>query len=127
MSWRKEEIQYLKDNAGKQSFKTIATHLGKSEMAVQLYVHRYRIPVAEQKGRNLVQEILTIKFVNPEYFTPTKAFYKAIGMNQKRWWNLYFGKERMTEDEYFRLIEHFQVTLREAFDARQLKLFEDND
>lgn len=48
-------------------------------------------------------------------------------MNQKRWWNLYFGKERMTEDEYFRLIEHFQVTLREAFDARQLKLFEDND
>lgn len=127
MSWKKDEIQYLKDNVGKQSFKDIASHLGRTVLAIHLYVHRYRIPIGKQSGRNLVQEILTLKFVNPEYFSPTKAFYKAVNINQKRWWDLYYGKERLTEDEYFRLIEHFQVSLKEAFEARQLKLFGEDD
>lgn len=127
MSWIKKDIQYLMDNIGKQTIKDIATNLGRSELAVHLYIHRNRISINETKGRNLIKEILTIKFVNPEYFMPTRSFYQAVSLTQKRWWDLYHGKERLTEDEYFRLIEHFQVSLKEAFEARQLKLFGEDD
>lgn len=127
MSWQKKDILFLRENIGKLAFKDIASHLGRSELAIQLYVHRYRIPIGEQKGRNLVQELLTMKFVNPEYFSPTRAFYKAIKMTQKRWWDLYYGKDKLTEDEYYRLIEHFKVSLKDAFEARQLKLFGEDD
>lgn len=123
MSWIEKDIQYLLDNIGKQSTKEIAKSLGKSERAVNLYIHRYRIPVIKEQGRNLVKEILTIKFVNPDYFQPNKAFYKAVNLTQKRWWDLYHGKSKLTEEEYIRLVDHFNVSFKDAFEARQLNLF----
>lgn len=124
MSWKPDEIDFLKKNLNKLTFAQIAKALGKSELAVHLYVHRNRIPVREQQGRNLVVEILTIKFVNPEYFMPTKSFYRAVKIGQKRWWDLYYGKAKLTDDEYIRLARHFQISLEDAFNARQLKLFD---
>jgi hypothetical protein len=124
-TWSKEQIEFLKDNLEKLSFKEIGEKINKSELAVHLYVLRKRIPVGHTVARNLIMEILTIKFINPEYFHPTRSFYKAVRMNQKRWWDLYFGRAPVTEDEYIRLIIHFQVSLKDAFEARQLKIFEE--
>jgi hypothetical protein len=124
-TWSKEQVEFLKDHLEKLTFKEIGEIINKSELAVQLYVLRKRIPLGHTVARNLIMEILTMKFVNPEYFQPNRSFYTAVQMTQRRWWDLYFGRAPVTEDEYFRLVVHFQVSLKDAFEARQLKIFED--
>jgi hypothetical protein len=122
--WTPEQKKYLRENIEKKTFKEIGAAISKTELAVQLYIHRNKIPVGRTVVRNLVQEILTLKFIHPEYFHPTRGFYEAVKLTQKRWWDLYFGRAPITEDEYVRLIEHFCVSLTDAFEARQLNLFE---
>lgn len=122
--WTPEQKEYLRENLEKQTFKEIGEAISKTELAVQLYVLRNRIPVGAKVSRNLVQEILTIKFINPDYFQPNRSFYNAVRITQKRWWDIYLGRAPITEDEYVRLIEHFRVSLKDAFEARQLNLFD---
>ena len=74
--------------------------------------------------RNLAQEIIAMKFIYPEYFSPTRNFFVATGIGQRRWWQLYRGEKRMTETEYKAITDHLKVSLLEAFEARQLILFE---
>lgn len=127
MSWKKKDIDFLKQNIGVLSFEQMAAFVDHSEVAIRQYCHRYRIQVKEETvGRNLVKELLTMKFVHPENFMPNRRFFDTVCINQKRWWNLYFGREKMTEKEYERLVRYFGVTLQEAFDARQLTLFEND-
>lgn len=123
MSWEKKDIDFLKRNVGIVSFKEIAERIGKTEMAVQIYCHRYRIPIGG-KSDNLLMKLLTIRFIHPEYFMPTRQFFDSVKINQKRWWCLYYGKSKLTEEEYKRLVKHFGVGLDNAFDARQLDLFD---
>lgn len=54
---------------------------------------------------------------------PNRAFYKEVGINQMRWWDLYHGKKQINQREYIALSEYLGITLQEAFDARQLDLF----
>jgi hypothetical protein len=124
-TWSKEQVEFLKDHLEKLTFKEIGEKINKSELAVHLYVLRKRIPVGHTVVRNLVIEILRIKFVKPEYFHPTRSFYTDVQITQKRWWDLYLGRAPVTEPEYFRLVVHFQVSLKDAFEARQLKIFEE--
>lgn len=126
-SWKPEERQFVTDNAGKMTLAELSRHVNRSELAVQLFLHRQRIVVGQTVKRNLIQEILKLKFGHPEYFTPTKAFYKLVGINQVRWWNLYYGRKQVTQDEYLAIATHFNVSLQEAFNARQLNIFEDKN
>lgn len=121
-SWTPEHEKYVIENIDKVPLPDICNHVGRSERAVKLFLHRNKITVGPTVKRNLVKELLTLKFVCPEYFQPNRAFYKAVGINQMRWWNLYHGKENITETEYAALVGHFKVTLLDAFNARQLTL-----
>lgn len=123
-SWSPEDKQFIKDNAGKMTLSELAEKVNRSELAVQLYMHRHRIVIGQTVKRNLLQEILKLKFVQAEYFTPTRAFYRAVGINQMRYWDLYYGRKQITQNEYIAIATHFNVSLEEAFNARQLNLFE---
>ena len=49
-----------------------------------------------------------------------------VNINQVRFWKLYRGEESPTDQEYLRLATTLGVSLQEAFEARQLYLFNDN-
>lgn len=125
--WSQKEIELLKENLGKRSFSEIGKMLGRSELAVQLYVHRARLCFRPSVKRNLVIELLRIRLVNVDYFTPTTAFIKACGLAPERFWSLYRGECRPTDEEYLHIAGTLGVTLQEAFESRQLTLFGDDE
>jgi len=73
---------------------------------------------------NLAYRLIKQKFTHPEYFLPTKKFYQATGIRQKRWFQLYKGERKMTEIEYNAVCNHLQIDKKTALDVRQLDLFE---
>lgn len=97
--------------------------IGRSEMAVKLYVHRARICFRPSVKRNLIVELLRIRLIDVDYFTPTTAFIEACGLAPTRFWSLYRGESRPTDEEYMRIAGTLGVTLQEAFESRQLTLF----
>ena len=105
----------------------MAEHLGKSVLAVKLYMHRNHIIIGQTVKRNIVQEMLRIKFRHSENFLPTRAFYREVGINQMRWWDLFHGRKNITQTEYVALSKYFGLTLEEAFEARQLSMFEEEN
>lgn len=123
-SWTNAEKRFVRDNAGKLTVEEMACRIGRTSSAVKMFLIRKRIAVGTQIKRNILQEILKIKFVHPEYFKPTRAFYKAVGMSQIHFWDLYYGRVQITEPEYVAITTHLEITLQEAFEARQLNLFE---
>ena len=92
---------------------------------LQLYMHRKHIVVGQTVKRNLVQEILRLKFRHPENFMPNRAFYQEVGINQMRWWDIFYGRKNINQEEYIALSKYFGITLEEAFAARQLCIFEE--
>lgn len=121
--WSQQERDFLLSNIDKLPLCRIAKEIGRSENAVKLYVFRHRIGIPKVKN-NILIKILTIKFVNPNYFRPDKEFYKAVGMTSHRWYNVYFGRDQITEIEYRNVCRKLNISDKEAFDARQLPLFE---
>ena len=105
----------------------MAAFVGRSELAVQLFMHRRKIVIRQVVKRNLVQEILSMKFKHPENFMPNRPFYKAVGINQMRFWDLYYGRKPITNEEYLSLCDYFGITLQEAFEARQLNIFNNDE
>jgi len=122
--WSPTEEQFIRDNAGKLTLEQMADHVGRSELAVQLFIHRRRIQIGTVVKRNLVLEIIKLRYQHPEDFTPSTAFYKSIGLNQRRWWDIYFGRKPIIESEYLTISKYFGITLEEAFECRQLSLFD---
>ncbi len=125
--WQPHEDEFVRLQANKLTPEQMSEHLGRSALAVQLYMHRHHISVGSKIKRNLVQEILRIKFRHPENFLPGKSFYRTTGINQKRWWDIFHGRRNITQEEYLALSHYFGITLEEAFEARQLLLFEDDN
>lgn len=126
-AWSEEHQRYVLENINKLPFAEICEYVGRSENAVKLFLHRKKIPIGETVKRNLVKELLAIKFVKPEYFNPTRSFYKAVNITQMRWWDLYYGRKQITQTEYISIAKHLKVSLEDAFEARQLNLFTDNE
>ena len=124
--WTEEDATFVKNNLGKLSFEQMGRALNRSAMSVRLFVLRNRLTVGLQVKRNLLMEMLKIKFRHPEDFTPTRAFYTETGINQRRWWDLYYGRKPITGKEYAAVADYLGVTIQEAFDSRQLNLFEEN-
>ena len=124
--WRQpDEDRYVRENVNKKTLEQMAEHLGRSALAVQLYMHRKHIVVGQTVKRNLVQEILRLKFRHPENFMPNRAFYQEVGINQMRWWDIFYGRKNINQEEYIALSKYFGITLEEAFAARQLCIFEE--
>lgn len=121
--WKDEEEQYIRENAGKQTLQEMAVQVNRSPLAVQLFMHRRKIVIGQIVKRNLVQEILRIKYKHPENFMSNRQFYHEVGINQMRWWDIYYGRKPVTQQEYIALSEYFDITLQEAFEARQLNIF----
>lgn len=125
--WQPHEDSFVRDNVNKMTLEQMAEHLGKSVLAVKLYMHRNHIIIGQTVKRNIVQEMLRIKFRHPENFLPTRAFYREVGINQMRWWDLFHGRKNITQTEYVALSKYFGLTLEEAFEARQLSMFEEEN
>lgn len=105
----------------------MAAHLERSSMSVRLYILRNRLTVGRTVKRNLLLAMLKIKFRHPEDFCPTRAFYKETGIGQRRYWDLYFGRKAITGKEYAAVAEYLGITIHEAFESRQLELFEEDE
>lgn len=125
-AWTPEQIEFVKKNFTTMTIEDMADTLIKSYAAVQQFMHRHRLAISSVK-RNVIIELLKIKFVNPEYFTPNKSFYEAVGLTTARWWDLYYGRKSPTSEEYVTIATHFKVSIQEAFDSRQLSIFESED
>ena len=118
--WSQTEKQFVRNNAGKLTIAQLAANIGRTEDAIKLFLHRNRIVIGPTVQRNIVIELLKLRFKNPEDFTPSKAFYAETRLTAPRWWDLYFGRKSITENEYLALTAYFGITLQEAFDTRQL-------
>lgn len=125
--WKPEEEYFVQENAGKLTLAEMSAHVGRSPLAVQLYMHRKKIVVGQTVKRNIVQEMMLIKFRHPENFSPNRAFYQEVGINQMRWWDIYYGRKQITQQEYIALTSYFGITLEEAFKTRQLNLFNNEE
>jgi hypothetical protein len=74
----------------------------------------------------MMRRLLEIKFGNPDFFHPSKDFFRQTGINQKRWTELAWGYEQPTQDELKRAAVILNFTVEETFklmEARQLELF----
>ena len=125
--WAEGDVTFVKNNLGKLSFEQMGRALNRSAMSVRLFCLRNRLTVGLQVKRNILMEMLKIKFRHPEDFTPTRAFYAETGINQRRFWDLYYGRKNISSKEYVAVAEYLGVTLQEAFETRQLDLFEENE
>ena len=123
--WTAQETDYIQQSLGKVSFEDMAASLGRSPMSVRLFVLRRRMTPGPLVKRNLLMEMLKLKFRHPEEFTPTRAFYKETGIGQRRWWDLYYGRKPITGKEYTAVAEYLGLTIQEAMESRQLELFEE--
>lgn len=123
--WTAQEAEYVQQNLGKVSFEDMAASLGRSPMSVRLFVLRRRMTLGPLVKRNLLMDMLKLKFRHHEEFTPTRAFYKETGIGQRRWWDLYYGRKSITREEYTAVAEYLGITIQEALESRQLELFEE--
>ena len=121
VNWEKHRA-YVTKNIGCKSIAEMAEEIGVTEFSLNQFIHRERIFRISQSTRNIAYEIIKQKFVHPEYFRPTRAFFKSVKMTQREWWKAYRGEARLTEEQYKRLVEHLNVTLSEAFELRQIEV-----
>lgn len=103
----------------------IAEKLGRSCLAVKLFVHRSQLTYRPSVKTNLVLELFAHKFGNPQFFRVTTEFLKAVKINQVRFWQLYRGEANPTDDECKRLAAQLEIPLSDAFETRQLNLFDE--
>lgn len=125
--WTKEETAYLVENYGKIPFEEMAKHLDRSVMAIRLRTLRGRLDVKHQVVKeNRLKKLLSFRFRHLEDFTPSRYFYKETGINQMRFWDLFYGRKSITAKEYAAVADYFYITTGEAFESLQLDLFNDD-
>ena len=124
MSWTQENKQIVAENLGKLDISDIAKLVGKSERAVKQYLRRNRISYRPVVKVNIVLELIELAYKYPEYFTPTTRFFHEVGISRIRFWRLYRGEARPTQEEYSIIREHLGVNPERVFEGRQMNLFE---
>lgn len=124
--WTETDDKFVRDNIGRMPYKELCKHLGRSEKAVRLYVLRQRIDVPGLKvKKNLLRNLLQIRFRNIEDFAPSKAFYESVGISSHRYYDIFFGRCQIKGEEYARIADYFNITVSECMEARQLSLFDE--
>lgn len=76
--WTAQEAEYIQQSLGKVSFEDMAAYLGRSPMSVRLFVLRRRMTPGPLVKRNLLMEMLKLKFRHPEEFTLQGLFIKKL-------------------------------------------------
>lgn len=95
--WNKKEAAYLVDNYGKMSLEELSANLGRSVMAVRLYALRHRLDDKHQVVKeNRLKKLLEYRFRHLEDFHPSKFFFRETGINQVRYWDLFFGGSQLS-------------------------------
>lgn len=125
-TWSPADIKFLNEKWELLTPKQIADHLGKTENAVNLYIHRKRLTHQDTAKKNLLKEMLSMRFIRPELFHPDRRFLNDVGMTQVRFWRVYRGETPLSPKEYIKIASVLEISLEKAFEARQLKLFDDN-
>lgn len=127
MKWTEDEINFLHVQAGEMPIKEMAKQLGRTERAVNIQLHRLNIDIQrggklrQRVANNLLVELISLR-INPHYFKPTRDFFDHTGIGQKRFYQLFRGEKNITPAEYMAVAKELNVSLQEAFDARQLEL-----
>lgn len=119
----KQKLPYIEQNISKKTLQEMAEELNVENKELRLFLHHHRKFKVSTKC-NLVIRLLTEIVKYPEYFQPTQQFYKATGIGQRRWWQLYKGEKRITEREYRAICNHLKVDNKMALNVRQLDIFE---
>jgi len=127
-AWTREEISFLTENYGVLPFKEIASRLNRSELSVRMYVLHHRLIPGGQKSvkRNMLVELLKIRFRHLEDFTPSKYFYAECHITHFRFADIFSGRKQIKPEEYRAIAAYFDITAAEAIDSRQLELSFDN-
>lgn len=127
MNWNQQrETIESKINAGIEP-KDIAKELGVMEYDLRQFIHRTRIFPRKAKKAMAFELVNIYTRGHPEYFRPNRDFFKDVRIRQKHWWSLYRGEKVMTQEEYMRVTKHLNITLHEAFEARQLNWVDELD
>lgn len=91
-TWSTADIKFLQEKWELLTPKQIADHLGKTENAVNLYIHRKRLTHQDVTiKKNILREMLSMRFIRPELFHPDRQFLNDVGMTQVRFWRVYRG------------------------------------
>ena len=126
-SWTEEEDEYVRKNAGMMSFENIGLSIGRSALAVQLYMHRKGIATRPVLKRPIVRLMIQTKFGDENLFTPNRAFYQRVGIGMKRFQNLSKGYCQPTQEEIIKISRALNMQPDEMLklqDATQLNLFD---
>lgn len=126
-SWTEDEDRFVRTNAGMMSFENIGLAIGRSALAVQLYMHRNGIATRQVLQRPIVRLMIQTKFGDEKLFVPNRAFYQRVGIGMKRFQNLSKGYCQPTQDELIRISRALNMQPDEMMklqDATQLDLFE---
>ena len=97
--WKKEEKEFLLSNLTKMSVSEIAVALNRSEMSVNLFMYRHKIAKKSQVKKNIMRDLIAIKFIDADYFTPNRSFFIAANINHTRWGKLMPGYAQATQAE----------------------------
>jgi len=123
--WSLAQQRYVFKHIHNKPLPQIAEDVGRTQRALNLFLHRYRNdPRLCVNRNNLLMQVLKRKFKDVACFTPTRSFFKSIQMGQKRYWSIYKGIEVIKEDELKRISQYFEVSMEGLFEARQIELFE---
>lgn len=126
-SWTEEEDEFVRKNAGMMSFENIGFAIGRSALAVQLYMHRKGIATRPVLKRPIVRLMIQTKFGDENLFTPNRAFYQRVGIGMKRFQNLSKGYCQPTQEEIIKISRALNMQPDEMLklqDATQLNLFD---
>lgn len=124
--WTRENIAYITQNFGLKTIEEMASDLGRTPMSVRLYIHQHRLVPAYQKTvkRNILVELLRLRFRHLEDFQPSKYFYAECHITQFRYADLFYGRKQIKAEEYKAIAAYFDITAAEALESRQLELFD---
>lgn len=126
-SWTEEEDEFVRENAGMMSFENIGLLIGRSALAVQLYMHRKGIATRPVLKRPIVRLMIQVKFGDESLFTPNRAFYQRVGIGMKRFQKLSKGYCQPTQEEIIKISRALNMQSDEMLklqDATQLNLFD---
>ena len=118
-NWSKKETDWLIENISKLAMRDLVKHLGRGERAISLKVFRERIVIRD----NILFRMLKKKFVDPINFTPSRDFYTCVKIGQKRFWTIYRGELKLTNEECKRVADYLELDYHDWVDSLQLDVF----
>jgi len=123
--WTEVEKEYLFENINKISFHIICEKLGRSQNAVNLFLHQHKegkyTHIREEN--NMLIKALNIRFINYKWFSPDRKFYRLTGINQKRFNACLKGEQKLLNEELLKLNQVLCLSNDELLECRQLNLF----